>query len=536
MHALLTAVMDLGRDLDLPQVLRSIVEAAVTLTEARYGALGVIGDDGAGLSQFVTVGMDTEVETRIGPAPCGQGILGELISHPSPLRLDNLTAHPNSYGFPAHHPPMRTFLGAPVRIRDEVFGNIYLTEKRGGGSFDADDEAVLTTLSIAAGVAIDNARLYEESRRREHRLEALGEITRALLAGIGTDEVLRIVARRAMEVADADLATVLLPTGSGDLVVRVAHGEGAEAVRGAVLPVAGSLSGLAAAERAPVVTTDVRVDARARPLGGAEHGPVVAVPLRVDAAVCGALRLSRRTGRQGFAAAETALIDGFADQAAIALELARRREESEELAMLQDRDRIARDLHDVAIQRLFATGMTLQSATRSIADATASERVGRAVDDLDATIQIIRSTIHQLRTSDDDRGGPALRRRLAETVQLAAQHLGFQPSLHIAGPVDSTVPEELREHVLAVTAEALSNTARHARAHHVDIELSVPDGADRVVLTVTDDGAGLGSARPTGGLLNMGSRAEQCGGSFRIGTGPDGRGTRITWTAPMAGA
>ncbi len=186
MHALLTAVMDLGRDLDLPQVLRSIVEAAVTLTEARYGALGVIGDDGAGLSQFVTVGMDAEVETRIGPAPCGQGILGELISHPSPLRLDNLTAHPNSYGFPAHHPPMRTFLGAPVRIRDEVFGNIYLTEKRGGGSFDADDEAVLTTLSIAAGVAIDNARLYEESRRREHRLEALGEITRALRASVRT--------------------------------------------------------------------------------------------------------------------------------------------------------------------------------------------------------------------------------------------------------------------------------------------------------------------------------------------------------------
>ncbi|WP_433344275.1 GAF domain-containing protein [Streptomyces sp. CA-253872] len=538
MHALLTAVMDLGRDLDLPQVLRSIVDAAVTLTEARYGALGVIGDDGTGLSQFVTVGLDPEVEARIGPAPCGQGILGELITHPAPLRLDNLTAHPNSYGFPAHHPPMRTFLGAPVRIRDEVFGNIYLTEKRGGGSFDADDEAVLTTLSIAAGVAIDNARLYEESRRREHRLEALGEITRALLAGTGTDEVLRIIARRAMEVADADLAAVLLPSGTSgtELAVRVAHGEGAETVRGAVLPVTGSLSGLAAVERAPVVTTDVRVDARARPLGGAEHGPVVAVPLPVDGAVCGALRLSRRTGRQGFAAAETALIDGFADQAAIALELARRREESEELAMLQDRDRIARDLHDVAIQRLFATGMTLQSATRSIADPTASERVGRAVDDLDATIQIIRSTIHQLRTSDDDRGGPALRRRLAETVQLAAQHLGFQPSLRIAGPVDSTVPEELREHVLAVTAEALSNTARHARAHHVDIELSVPDGADRVVLTVTDDGVGLGSARPTGGLLNMGSRAEQCRGSFRVDAGPDGaRGTRITWTAPMTG-
>lgn len=537
MHGLLTAVMDLGRDLELPQVLRSIVEAAASLTDAEYGALGVIGD-GEQLSRFLPVGMADDMVKRIGPAPCGHGILGELIRNPAPLRLDDLGQHPSSFGFPAHHPPMRTFLGAPIRVRDEVFGNIYLTEKRGGRAFDADDEAVLTTLSMAAGVAIDNARLYRDSQRRERRLEALGEITRALLAGTVTEDVLRLIAQRAMEVADADLATVLLPSGpGGDLIVEVAHGDTADLVRGAVLPATGSLAGLAARAQGPVVTTDVRTDPRALPLGGAAgdtHGPVVAVPLPVDDAVCGALRLSRRAGRPGFDATEALLISGFADQAAIALELARRRAQSEELTVLHDRDRIARDLHDVAIQRLFATGMTLQSATRTIEDTGAAERVTRAVDDLDATIQIIRSTILQLRTADDDRGGPALRRRLAETVQLAAQHLGFNPSLRITGPVDSTVPEELAEHVLAVTAEALSNTARHARASRADVVLAVPDTADRLVLTVTDDGVGLGAARPTGGLLNMSSRAEQCRGSLLVDVpGEPAHGTRITWCAPF---
>ncbi|MFD8013168.1 GAF domain-containing protein [Streptomyces sp. NPDC058955] len=539
-QALLAAVTDLGRDLELPQVLRSIVEAAVGLTGAEYGALGVI-DDRRKLSQFLPVGMADELVARIGPAPCGHGILGELIRNPSPLRLDDLTRHPSSFGFPAHHPPMRTFLGAPIRIRDEVFGNIYLTEKRGGGTFDADDEAVLTALSMAAGVAVDNARLYHDSRRREHRLEALGEITRALLAGTDADEVLRLIARRAMEVADADLAAVLLPSvPAGDLTVRVAHGDAAARVRGARLPASGSLAGLAARTRGPVVTTDVRTDPRAGTLDGgapeageAEHGPVVAVPLPVDDALCGALRLSRRAGRPGFDPTETELISGFADQAAIALELARRRAQSEELAVLHDRDRIARDLHDLAIQRLFATGMTLQSATRVIERPEAVERVTRAVDDLDATIQIIRSTILQLRTPADDRsGGTALRRRMAETARLAAQHLGFPPALRITGPVGTSVPESLAEHVLAVTAEALSNTARHAGAGRAEVTLSVPDTADRLVLTVTDDGAGLGTAAPTGGLLNMRSRAEQCGGTLRLETPAEG-GTRIVWSAPL---
>ncbi|KUO17828.1 histidine kinase [Streptomyces dysideae] len=578
MHGLLDAVMDLGRGLDLPQVLRGIVEAAVTLTGAEYGALGVIGD-GERLSQFLPVGVADELAARIGQAPCGRGILGELIRDPAPLRLTDLTRHPASFGFPEHHPPMRTFLGVPIRVRDEVFGNLYLTEKRGGTGFDADDEAVLATLANAAGVAIDNARLYDGSRRREQRLEALTEITRSLLAGAEVREVLHLVARRACEVADADRAAVLLPGGGAEgarLAAEVAYGVEENRVGTEVADGAGDNGAdIAVAERAggngagagPTYRTDenrpdtqptYRTDEN-RPntqptytsgAGSARdgrgpradaapevNGPTVAVPLPLSSAFCGELRLSRHPGRQPFDDTEVALVSGFADQAAIALELARRRAESQELAMLQDRDRIARDLHDLAIQRLFATGMTLQSATRMIEGSDAAERVARAVQDLDTTVQIIRSTIFELRSAGDDRGGPGLRRRMPVTARLAAQSLGFSPSLRIDGPVDSTVPADLAEDLLAVTAEALSNVARHARARAAEVALTVPTAGDRVTLMVTDDGVGMPPARNapgahTGGLANIRARAERYGGTLTVES-PASGGTRIVWRASL---
>ncbi|WP_435865067.1 GAF domain-containing protein [Streptomyces spectabilis] len=537
-HNLLDAVMNLGHGLELPQVLRDIVEAAVTLTDAEYGALGVIGD-GRRLSQFLPVGMADELAARIGRAPCGRGILGELISNPAPLRLTDLGSHPASFGFPEHHPPMRTFLGVPIRVRDEVFGNLYLTEKRGGAGFDADDEAVLTTLANAAGVAIDNARLYHESRRRERWLEALSEITRSLFAGTAAREVLRLIVRRASEVADADLAAVLLPAPAGGdlLTVEVAHGPGAADMEGVTLPARESLAGLAARNGEAVATADAESDPRAHPFGAAAaYGPTIVVPLPQGTSASGALRLSRRSGRPPFDDTEVPLVSRFADQAAIALELARHRTESEELAVLKDRDRIARDLHDLAIQRIFATGMTLQSATRMIEQPDAAERVARAVRDLDTTVQIIRSTIFELRSAGDDRGGPGLRRRLPDTARLAAQSLGFSPSLRIDGPVDSTVPADVAEHVLAVAAEALSNVARHAGARHADVVLAVPAAGDAVVLTVTDDGVGIlpkaDRSRRGGGLANLRSRAEQCAGTLTVETPAEG-GTRIEWRVPL---
>ncbi|MEU9125819.1 GAF domain-containing sensor histidine kinase [Streptomyces sp. NPDC048506] len=547
--------MSLGRGLELPEVLRGIVEAAVTLTDAEYGALGVVGD--GQLSQFLPVGMSEELIGLIGRTPCGHGILGELIRNPAPLRLTDLTKHPHSYGFPANHPPMRTFLGVPVRVRDEVFGNLYLTEKRGGGPFDADDEAVLTTLSTAAGVAIDNARMYHESRRRERWLEALGEITRSLLSGTDADDVLRLIAQHAQDVAGADSAAVLLPAPSSadQLTVAVACGTSASRILGLRVPTDGSLPGMAARSGRPVVSADLRADPRAYRLGSgaagngtvhppkggesdgagsngepaAMYGPTVAVPLHVDTG-CGALRLSRLAGRPPFDDAEVTLISGFADQAVIALELARRRAESEELTVLHDRDRIARDLHDLAIQRLFATGITLQSATRLIDRPEAAERVGRAVNDLDTTIKIIRSTIFGLRTTGDGKEGRGLRRDLTETVQRAAGPLGFSPSLLIDGPVDAAVPDGLAPHLVAVTAEALSNAARHAHARHLDVTLSV--AADAVTLTVTDDGVGVGDAPHTGGLANMRARADMHGGRLAVER-PEVGGTRIVWRVPL---
>ncbi|POX36674.1 histidine kinase [Streptomyces sp. Ru73] len=532
MQSLLEAVLSVGSDLDVEQVLQHIVEAGVVLADAEYGALGVV-EDGQRLSRFLPVGISEPLAAKIGALPSGHGILGELIRHPEPLRLTDLAQHPSSYGFPQHHPPMRTFLGVPIRVRDEVFGNLYLTEKRGGAQFDADDEAMLSMLAVAAGVAIDNARLYHESRMRERWLEVLGEITRVLLAGADTKEVLDLIARRSGELADADCAAVFLPDpGTGGLRAVVVHGPDAGHLAGTVVPRKGSLVGLAARTGKPAVTADLGADARDRTTTGRSQvtGPAVAVPLLSEEQAAGSIRLSRVAGRPAFSAHDVTLLSGFAEQAALALELDRRRRQSEQLEALRERDRIARDLHDLAIQRLFATGMTLQSATRLIDRPEAAVRIGRAVDDLDETIKIIRSTIFDLRTAAQPREEAGLRRRALDVVAKAGEALGFAPSLRMDGPVDTDIPAETAEHVLAVLTEALSNTARHARAHRADVTLTV---ADEVVLTVTDDGVGLPCAPKDGsGLANMRGRAGLLGGGMTRER-PEGGGTRIVWRVPL---
>lgn len=534
MHSLLDAVLSVGGNLDVEQVLQHIVEAAVVLADAEYGALGVIGE-GQRLARFLPVGISEDLAAKIGPLPSGHGLLGELIRHPEALRLADLAEHRSSYGFPEHHPPMRTFLGVPIRVRDEVFGNLYLTEKRGGAQFDADDEAVLATLAVAAGVAIDNARLYHESRRREQWLEALDEITRALLSGAATPEVLALIARRSGELAEADSVVVYLPdAATGELTAALAHGVDADEITGTVVPRDGTLAGLAARTGQPAVAADLSADPEVSAPWprGRRPGPTVAVPLLVDKHLGGAVGLSRAVGRLPFSESEVALISGFAEQAALALELDRGRRESEQVEALRERERIARDLHDLAIQRLFATGMTLQSVGRLIERPEAASRVGRAVDDLDETIKIIRSTIFGLRTVADSRAEAGLRRRVLDVVGAAGEALGFAPSLQVEGPVDTDVPASVAEHVVAVLTEALSNVARHAHARRVDVVLSV---ADEVVLSVTDDGVGLAHevGAGEGGLGNLRSRAELLGGSLRV-VAPECGGTRLVWRVPPA--
>ncbi|MFF3500978.1 GAF domain-containing protein [Streptomyces sp. NPDC003247] len=533
-HSLFEAVLSVGRELDLEQALRGIVQAAAALVDAEYAALGVITPDGRRLSEFLTVGVTDEQIAGIGHYPEGHGILGELIRHPEPLRLPKISAHPASYGFPARHPPMNTFLGVPIRVRDQVFGNLYLTEKRGGAEFDEEDEAVLSTLAVAAGVAIDNARLYEESRLRERWLRASAEITRSLMSGSERGEVLGLIAERARDITSAALAVVAVPMeDSGALTVELALGEGADAHRGRVLPADGGLIGRAFSGGNPVTSADLSTEppAPADRSTAAGLGPAVAVPIGTGDGVRGVALLVRRSGHTVFSEKEIEPLRAFAAQAAVAMELAERRRDAEQIAVLQDRDRIARDLHDLAIQRLFATGMTLQSAGRFIEHPEAAERVTRAVDDLDETVKIIRSAIFGLR-SREAAAGSGLRSRVVRVVGETAPVLGFAPSVRMEGLLDTQVPKDIADHVVAVLSEALTNVARHARAGRTEVLLET-DGRE-VRLSVVDDGVGIPPDGRRSGLRNLAERAAQLNGTLEV-TGPAGGGTALVWRVPVKG-
>ncbi|MGW1225002.1 GAF domain-containing protein [Streptomyces sp. NPDC002530] len=534
LNGLLDAVMSVGRELDLPHVLRGIVEAAVSLVDARYGALGVIGNDER-LAEFLPVGIDDEVREQIGALPSGHGILGELIRHPVPLRLRELSEHPSSYGFPAHHPPMRSFLGVPIRVRDEVFGNLYLTEKRGALDFDEEDEAVVSTLAVAAGIAIENARLYGEGRRRQQWLAASSDFTSALLSGAAEAEVLEGMLEQAVDIVGADLGAFYLVGPNGELAGSIALGEGAEAHRGIVLPnCQGTLAAEALAGDGLVTVADVEADARItqQPERWQGFGPAVAVTIGTKEKLSGVLVLARHRGRPVFTGAEVTALPSFAGQAALALELADRRRDAEQMSLLEDRDRIARDLHDLAIQRLFATGMTLQSARPFVEHPEGAERLNRAIDDLDATIKIIRSTIFGLREHETAGGPPKLRSRVLRAVDDARRPLGFAPAVRMEGLIDTEVAEEVADHVVAVIGEALSNVARHARA--TQVEAAVVADAGMLTVTVTDDGVGLPEGIRRSGLRNLAERAERLGGGLSVSRRPQPHGgTVLEWRVPL---
>ncbi|MGW0285760.1 sensor histidine kinase [Streptomyces sp. NPDC003236] len=533
-HTLLQAVLAVGSDLDLEVVLHRIVESAVALVDAQYGALGVLGDEGT-IKQFVTVGMDEETIERIGHYPRGEGILGLLIRHPEPLRLADLHRHAASVGFPAGHPPMSSFLGAPVRVREQIFGNLYLTNKRSGAEFDTDDEAVLRTLAAAAGVAIDNARLYEDAQRRQRWLAASNDLTRSLLSGAEPSAVLESFTAKVREVAGAALVTLAVPVGDrGELVIEAASGAGAEKVRGLVLPP----SALAAKvfTSGETITSDA-LSADPRAEGGSasvvELGPAFFVPLGTPEHVRGVLQVANLPGGALFADAVSDMVTGFGNQAALALDVAEHRRDAERMVVLDDRDRIARDLHDLVIQRLFAGALSLQSTLGRVSDRPqASERIQRVVDDLDDTIKIIRSTIYALRERDQARRGSGLRAQLVAATERATESLGFAPALRMTGLLDTVVSAEQGEQLLAVLGEALSNAARHAHATSVDVGVEVTDAALR--LRVADDGRGIDPAvTRRSGLANLRRRAEEMAGSFAVSAN-EPSGTVVEWTVPLA--
>jgi signal transduction histidine kinase len=514
-------------DLALPVVLRRIAEAARDLVQARYTALGVLGPDG-GLEQFIHVGVDEDTVARIGHLPEGKGLLGALIDDPHPISLANLADDPRSAGFPEGHPPMRSFLGVPIRIRDEVYGNLYLTE-RGGGPFTAEDEELVAALAATAASAIDNARLYAEAGRRQRWLEASTEITRQLLSSEG-EPPLSVIARRLHEMADADVVAVVLPTADQRRVmVEVATGEHAAQLTALTYPVEDTIAGVAINTGRPVLIGDVTQQetytvhlAELTPVG-----PMMALPLLATQRSRGAVLVARVPGRRRFNEADLDIATTFAQHAAVALELADARADQQRMMLLEDRDRIARDLHDHVIQRLFAAGLTVQSVAAGVGTGSGASRLNRVVDDLDETIRQIRTTIFELRGPLAPQSS-TVRSQVVGVVDEVAPALGFSPALRFTGAVDTIVADDLAADLIAVVREVLSNIARHAHASAAAVEVTATPGELNV--DVTDNGVGIGESRRRSGLANLARRAERYGGSLTL---PEHEGTHLRWTIPL---
>jgi signal transduction histidine kinase len=528
LRGLLDAVVGINADLSLEHALERIVTAACTLADAEFGALGVLGGGpGRRLREFVTHGLTSDQRAAIGDLPEGHGILGLIIDRPEPLRLPVLGQHPSSYGFPPHHPPMQTFLGVPIRIRDRVFGNLYLTEKRGGGAFTSEDEDVVVALAAAAGVVIENARLFEDTTLRRRWLEAAAEVSSALLTDTEDAAALTLAAIRAREVPGADTAAVLVPADDHRLKVVAVAGLPEDDLVGTYLDTPGThleeVAGAAAAIVLPQVADDQLAPLE---LLGGPSGSLVLVPLRTSVARYGVLVVGwSPSAEQAFLDTDVRLIEAYAHQAALAMQVAQGREDRSRLAVFEDRDRIGRDLHDLVIQRLFAIGLTLENASRLAERPDVSTRLSAAVDDIDATIKDIRRTIFELSAPLESQD---LRAQLGDALEVVAPALGFLPHLTTVGPVDAALGDEVRGHLLAVLREALANAARHAAATAVEVVVAA---GDEVVLTVRDDGVGYRPGERRSGVRNMTERAEALGGTCSV-TSRAGGGTEVVWRVP----
>ena len=498
LHGLLEAVLTVGSGLDLETTLTRIVDAAVGLVDACYGALALAGDE---------------------------------------ERLLESGARPDPAGTVDGNPPTGSFLGVPVQVGEQVFGNLFLTEKRGGGQFTADDRAVLNALAAAAGVAIENARLYDEAQRQHRWLRASGEVTTSLLSGTEPRHVLAAVTTQVHELTGADVVFVGIPEDDGRRINIVsAEGEGAAEIRGLMLPPDRSLSGQVLTTGQPLTVPDYTADPRAAQatLAALEHvGPMTVFPLGAPGNVRGVLSVGRRRGGAPLAPAAIDLIASFAAQAGVALELAARRRDAERLSLYEDRDRIARDLHDLVIQRLYATGMSLEGTMPMITRPEVASRITNAVDAMDETIKEIRATIFQLQARGTS-SRPDLRGEILALADEMTDMLGFAPSLRLGSGLGEDISQEVADQVLAALREALSNAARHANASQVDV--TVDTGSDGMLtVQVTDNGTGIPEGGRRSGLRNMASRAEKLGGELRLEPAdPDAAtpGTRLEWRVP----
>ncbi|MBB5915371.1 signal transduction histidine kinase [Nocardia transvalensis] len=531
MDGLVEAMLAVTAGLDVDRTLSTIVHTAVELVDSRYGALGVVRESGGQLARFVYEGIDDATRARIGDLPEGHGVLGLLIDRPEPLRLDDLTAHPDAVGFPPHHPPMRSFLGVPIRIRDAVYGNLYLTEKSGGRPFTEDDELIVQALAAAAGIALDNARLYESARTRQAWIEATRDLTTEFLAGTDAEPVLARLVDRTRRLTRSQyvfLATATDPEAAADDVeLLVTHSSGAGPPADRRLTLRDGAVGEAFTLRRPLRIEDARTTDLAAVFPVA--GPGLVLPLLTRDAAPGVLIALRPAGAAPYDDETLDLAAAFTDQAALAMHLAGTQLRMRELDVLTDRDRIAQELHDHVIQRLFAIGLSLQGKVARTKVPEVRVWLTDTVTDLQDVVQEIRTSIFDLHGSDGR--GARLRRRIEEVIGQGTAGTGIRTSLRVTGPL-SVVEPDLAGHVEAVVREAVGNTVRHSGAGTVDIEIRVTDD---LTVTVTDDGRGIPATVVPGGLADLARRAAQADGGFEVSlTGSDGRhGTRVHWSAPL---
>jgi signal transduction histidine kinase len=501
------------------------------LVGSRYGALGVLGADGT-LTRFVHAGIDEPTGELIGALPTGNGLLGVVIEDSKPLRLETLSQHPMSAGFPAHHPPMASFLGAAVKARGQVFGRLYLTEKNTGAPFTDDDEIVVQALAGAAGVAIDNAQLYERARRRERWLQATGEVTAHLLSGTDTATALQLIASRAAELTGADWTLIALPTDpdratgpTGELAVEVSVGPAAALIRGRRIPVRGSTTGAVFSDHVPRNVTGLAFDLAAGL--GVDFGPALAMPLGGDENLSGVLLAVRTSASAAFEDDELELLATFADQAGLALQRAENRDAARELEVLADRDRIARDLHERVIGRLFGIGLALHGTQRMAKSPAVAARIAEHIEQLNEVIAEVRTAVFDLHTAPAE--NPPIGGTLAAIVEDLTADTGLHTTISLSGRIDH-IPADLAEQLKAVIREAVSNTVRHA--HATALTVTATADADLVRIEVTDNGTGIPGTVARSGLHNLTTRARVYGGTLTVDRPPDG-GTQLVWTAQL---
>jgi signal transduction histidine kinase len=520
LRGLLRANRAVTEELDLERVLSHIVAAAIELVDARYGALGVIDESGL-LERFIHVGILPEEATAIGHLPEGHGLLGAVVKTGESIRLTDLNEDPRATGFPAGHPAMVAFLGVPIRVRDRIFGNLYLT-KPAEGAFSEEDQELIESLAATAGIAIENARLYDQARRQERVAAAQSEVRAALLSP--DNDVLGVVADRVAAVVPVGLVTVVVPEPDGaNMRIDVARGTNAEAVKDLVFPADGSPPGRAMAGHELITVNSWSLSG-----GIAELGPTAVIPLLVGGRTVGALCVSRESDGAPFTHPELTAISDFAAQAGIAISLARAQRDRQRLQVIEDRSRIARDLHDHVIQRLFATGLGLQALAARVPEQ--ADAIDGHVAEIDAAIADIRTAIFTLRNRQSS--SPA-RQQLLDLIAEISPTLASTPRLTFAGPVDLVLHGPVAEDVMAVVRESLANVARHAHAQTTSVDVAVTDR--EVSVRIEDDGVGIDPGTPrASGTVNLEKRALARGGTYTLGpTTP--HGTCMQWRVPVGG-